>query len=51
MKANMSRVKNTEQVDSLGLMEALTMVNSLKIISKVKENTTGPMAENTMDNG
>lgn len=44
----MSKVKNTESVDSLGLMDPLIMENLLKIISKEKENTTGLMEENMM---
>jgi len=48
MKANTYRERNTELVDSHGLMDQLTMVSSLKTISKVKENITGPMEENMM---
>ena len=47
-RVSTSKEKNTVQVDLPGLMEVLTMVNLLKIISKVQENITGLMVENTM---
>ena len=48
MRVSTFKEKNTVQVGLPGLMEVLTMVNLLKIISKVQENITGLMVENTM---
>lgn len=48
MRVSTFKEKNTVQVGLPGLMEVLTMVNLLKIISKVQENITGLMVENIM---
>jgi hypothetical protein len=40
-----------EKVNSNGLIKALSKEISTKTISKVLENTGGPMEESTMDNG
>ena len=49
--ANMSRAKSTVKVPLPGLMDQLILVNSLRIIFKVTESTTGPMVENSMVHG
>ena len=51
MKVNIFKVKSTDMVDLLGLMAALTMVSSLKTISRAKESIIGLIRENMMDNG
>ena len=43
--------KNMEKEDSHGLIPALITENLSKIISKVEESTTGPMAESMTVNG
>jgi len=51
MRVNTSRVRNTVLVNSHGLMDPLTMVNSLITTSKVQENITGLTEENMTDFG
>ena len=51
MKVNTFKVRNTELVDSHGLMDQPIMESLLKTISKVKVNITGLMAENMTVSG
>lgn len=51
MKDNTFKERNTESVDSPGLMVQLITVSSSKTTFKVKVNITGPMAENMMVSG
>merc|ERR1711935_824711 len=48
---SMFKVKSTEKVNSLGLMEAHTMENLSRITSKAKESIIGPTAVSMMDSG
>lgn len=48
MKDSTFRAKNTEKVDSLGLMAALITANSSKTILKETESTIGLTAESIM---
>lgn len=51
MKDSTFRAKNTEKVDSLGLMAALITANLSKTILKETESTIGLTAESIMDCG
>jgi|TARA_B110001450_G_scaffold216110_1_gene209563 hypothetical protein len=51
MKVNISKVKNTDMEDSLGLMAAHIMESSLRTTSKVKVSIIGQIKENMMAHG
>ena len=50
-KDNMSKVKSMVREPLLGLMDPLTLVNSLKTIFKATASTTGLTEENSKDHG